>query len=59
MQLRKDGGSIQDARYEPRLRNYIRDSDGKSRAMMLQHEKGAQLILKDGKGSTFYARVKV
>jgi hypothetical protein len=34
----------------------IRDADGKPRAMMLQHQEGSQLILKDGEGkSTFLA----
>jgi hypothetical protein len=54
MQLIKDGGSITMLAMNQGSGLTIRDSDGKSRAMMLQQEKGSQLILKDGEGkSTF------
>ena len=33
----------------------IRDADGKPRAMMVQHDAGSQLILKDGTGKNTFS----
>ena len=54
MQLIKDGGSIKMLAMKEGCGFTIRDADGKPRAMMVQHDAGSQLILKDGAGkSTF------
>ena len=54
MQLSKDGGSIKMLAMKQGCGITIRDADGKPRAMMVQHDAGSQLILKDGAGkSTF------
>ena len=54
MQLIKDGGSIKMLAMKQGCGFTIRDADGKPRAMMVQHDAGSQLILKDGAGkSTF------
>ena len=56
MQLRKDGGSIKMLALKQGCGITIRDANGKPRAMMVQHDEGSQLILKDGTGkNTFYA----
>lgn len=56
MQLRKDGGSIKMLALKQGCGITIRDANGKPRAMLVQHDEGSQLILKDGTGkNTFYA----
>ena len=56
MQLRKDVGSIKMLAFKQGCGITIRDANGKPRAMLVQHDEGSQLILKDGTGkNTFYA----
>jgi len=56
MQLRQDGGSIKMLALKQGCGITIRDANGKPRAMMVQHDAGSQLILKDVEGkSTFSA----
>ena len=55
MQLRKDGGSIKMLAMKKGCGFTIRDVDGKPRAMILQHQEGSQLILKDGAGKNTFS----
>ena len=55
MQLIKDGGSIKMLAMKQGCGFTIRDADGKPRAMMIQHDAGSQLILKDGTGENTFS----
>ena len=55
MQLIKDGGSIKMLAMKQGCGFTIRDADGKPRAMMVQHDAGSQLILKDGTGKNTFS----
>ena len=55
MQLIKDGGSIKMLAMKQGCGFTIRDADGKPRAMMVQHDSGSQLILKDGTGKNTFS----
>ena len=55
MQLIKDGGSIKMLAMKQGCGFTIRDADGKPRAMMVQHDAGSQLILKDGTGENTFS----
>ena len=55
MQLIKDGGSIKMLAMKQGCGFTIRDADGKPRAMMVQHDSGSQLILKDGTGENTFS----
>ena len=55
MQLRKDGGTIKVLSMKQGCGFTIRDTDGKPRAMMVQHDLGSQLILKDGTGKNTFS----
>ena len=55
MQLIKDGGSIKMLAMKQGCGFTIRDADGKPRAMMVQHDAGSQLILKDGSGKNTFS----
>jgi hypothetical protein len=55
MQLRKDGGSIKMLAMKQGCGITIRDTNGNPRAMMLQNQKGSQLILKDRIGKNIFS----
>ena len=55
MQLIKDGGSIKMLAMKQGCGFTIRDADGKPRAMMVQHDAGSQLILRDGTGKNTFS----